>query len=260
MPARAQHLARLAAGMAAFLVLWQAVVWAGVVPRDYLPGVPEIAAALLELAGSMRFWQSEGGTLLRAAAGFAISVAAGIALALAGARWAVLDRALQPAVDILKSLPPSALVPLAIFAMGLGAKLYLFIIVFGGIWPVYICARNALSSHEPALLNCAAVFGYAPLETLWRVRVPAALPEIFAGVRLAAGACLISTVAVEMLAGQNGVGWLLFDSAFSLRTSETFALLVVAGLNGLAFNALVVGLRKLAVGWHDELAATAQAT
>jgi NitT/TauT family transport system permease protein len=249
--------ARVAAGMAGLLVLWQGVVATGWIPREYLPGVPEIGRALAGMLGSLRFWRSEGTTVARAGAGLALSVMLGVGLALAGARLRRVDRALQPAVDILRSLPPSALVPLAIFTLGLGWPLYLFIIVFGGVWPVYVSAQNALAASEPVQLSAAAVLGYDASEVLWRVRLPAALPEIFAGVRIAAGACLVSTVAVEMLAGQSGIGFLLFDSAFSLRTAETFALLVVAGVNGFLLNAGVLAARRVLVGWHDQLVAAA---
>jgi NitT/TauT family transport system permease protein len=255
----ASRIGRLLAGVAGLLAAWQAVVLTGWIPREYLPGVPEIARQLLGLSTSSRFWSSEAVTLWRAGAGLALATALGVGFALLGARLRLADRAMQPAVDILRSLPPSALVPLAIFSIGLGWKLYLFIIVFGGVWPVYVCAQNALRASEPVQLHAAAVLGWDASETLWRVRLPAALPEIFSGIRIAAGACLISTVAVEMLAGQSGVGFLLFDSAFSLRTAETFALLVVAGCNGLLFQGVVASCRRWCVGWHDTLAATAEA-
>jgi NitT/TauT family transport system permease protein len=250
---------RLAVGLGGLVLGWQALVWTSWVPREYLPGVPEIGRAALELAASRRFWTAEGDTVMRSGVGLLVSSALGIALALAGARVRLIDRGIQPMVDILRSLPPSALVPLAIFAMGLGTPLYLFIIVFGGVWPVYVCAQNALAAASPVQRHTAAAFGYSRSETLWRVQLPAALPEIFAGVRIAAGACLISTVAVEMLAGQSGIGFLLFDSAFSLRTPETFALLVAAGVNGVVFNQAVAALRSPLAGWQDELAATADA-
>lgn len=256
---RGSQAVRLGIALAGFVLAWQLLVWSGWVPREYLPGVPEIGAALGELLGSRRFWSAEAATLAHAGTGLVIATLLGVGTAIAGARLALLDRALQPTVDILRSLPPSALVPLAVFAIGLGSTLDLFIIVFGGVWPVYVCARNAFAATEPVLAHTARVLGLAQGAILWRVSLPAAMPEIFAGIRIAAGACLISTVAVEMLASQSGIGFVLFDSAFSLRTAETFALLLVAGVNGLLFTGLVAVLRRAAAGWQDELAATATA-
>ncbi len=246
-------------GLFGFLLLWQAVVLVGSVPQDYLPGVPAVAKALAEQLTAAEFWTGEALTLSRAIGGLLLATLGGVGAALLGARYRVVERALSPLVQVMLSLPPAALVPLSIFALGLGAKLFAFIIWFAAVWNIYINANHALSASEPVQLHVARTLGYGGWETLWRVRPPAALPEIFTGIRVAAAGSLMAAVAAEMLAGKDGLGFMLYDTAFSLRIPEMFALLTVAGLNGVLINVLIMRLRRALAGWHDRLAAMAQA-
>lgn len=247
------------AGFAGLLLCWQAIALFGSIPQDYFPGVPAIAAAMVGQLSSQAFWWHEGVTLLRGAAGLLAASLSGLAAALLAARYACVARALAPLVQVMLSLPPVALVPLAIFALGLGTELFAFVIWFAGVWCVYSTAVNALRASEPVQAHVARTLGYSPWGILWLVRLPAAWPEIFTGIRLAAAACLMATVATEMLAGHTGLGFLLYDTAFSLRIPEMFAVLVVAGLNGVLLNLSVLWVRRRVAGWHEALAAQASA-
>ncbi|MFO1266774.1 MAG: ABC transporter permease subunit [Rubrivivax sp.] len=244
-------------GFGVLLFVWQAVVLLRLVPDEYLPGVPTVLRAAAELAGDAGFWRHEGRTLARAAGGLLLAAASGIGVAVLAARYPLLDQALAPLVRIMLALPPAALVPLAIFALGLGWPLFAFIIWYAGFWGVYLGANNALRASEPVQLQLARTLGYGPWETLWRVRLPAAAPEIFTALRLAAAASLMATVAAEMLAGKDGLGFLLYDAAFSLQIPQTFALLLVAGCNGVLLNQAVLRLRRAIAGWQAQLAALA---
>jgi NitT/TauT family transport system permease protein len=246
------------AGLAGLLVVWQAVVLTGRIPEDYLPGVPAIAQSLWALFTDRSFWVNEGLTLGRAVAGLLLAAVSGIGAAVLGARFPVVTRALAPLVQVMLSLPPAALVPLSIFALGLGMPLFLFIIWFACVWTIYASATNALSASEPVQLHAARSLGYGRWELLWQVRLPAAVPAIASGVRIAAAGSLMAAVAAEMLAGKDGLGFMLYDSAFALRVPEMFALLGVTGLNGVLLNSCVLRLRRWLAGWHDRLAAMAE--
>lgn len=246
-------------GFAVVLLLWQGIVAMGVFPQQYFPGVPAIAAALWQLLGDPDYWAHEQLSLGRLLPGIAIAVGTGMGAAIIGARYAVVRKALAPLVQIMVSLPPAALVPLAIFVLGLEWRLFVFVIWFSGVWAVYVAAANALSTSEPVQLHAARTFGYGAWEILWRVRIPAALPEAFTGIRLTVSACMMGTVAAEMLAGSNGIGFMLYDAAFSLQTPQTFALLLIIGVHGLLLNRLVMALRRTVAGWQDQLAQMASA-
>jgi ABC-type nitrate/sulfonate/bicarbonate transport system permease component len=99
-------------------------------------------------------------------------------------------------------------------------------------------------------INTGLMLGYNRAEVLWRIKLPAALPEIFAGIRYAATISLIAVIVSEMLAGRDGLGFLIFRKAFALRTPEVYALMFVVAANGVVLNRLVALLRGWATGWH----------
>lgn len=246
-------LLQLLVALAVLIAVWQGIAASGWVPDEYFPGVPRIGHAFMGLWDSGELLTAEGLTMARALTGLVISCVLGFALALLGTQVPLVRHALAPLVSVFQVLPPAALVPMAVFALGFGPGFFLFIICFASIWPVYLSALRSLGSTEPLQIASGLSLGYAPHELLWRVRLPAALPEIFTGIRISAGIALIATVAAEMLTSRNGIGFLLFDTAFSLRVDETFAVLAVAAFNGVLINTLVVGLRRLSIGWNEQL-------
>lgn len=246
-------------GLALFAFVWEVVAASRLVPTDYFPTVQTIARALIELIGSRDFWMNVAATCLRLFAGFTLAVLLGLALALVCFRVKLIGRMLEPVVEILRVLPPPALAPIAIYALGLGPRMFLFLIVNAALWPIYINAGNALSGVEPLQLLTGRAYGYSRLECLILLQFPAALPQIFTGLRIAAGFALLATIAAEMLAGTDGLGYQLYEAGFSLRTPQMFALMFAIGLLGILLQ-LGIGLcRRAFVDWHDALAAMGQA-
>ncbi len=242
-------------GLLLFLLLWEGVSRSGLVLQDYFPPVTAIVAAMAGEISSPKFVDNLLTTWTRTLGGLAIAIVLGIGLAIVAARSALLRRMLSPFVDMLRVLPPPAIVPLSIFVFGIGPKLYLFIVAFAAVWPIYINAVNAISAPEPVLINTARSMGYGRNEILLRVRFPAALPEIFTGIRIGAGLALLGAVASEMIAASSGLGALLYDAGFTLRVKDMFALMFFIGLSGILLNTAVAAVRKWLIGWHIGLAA-----
>ena len=249
--------AKRALGIGLALLSWQALAWSRVVPADYFPGLPAIAAAEWSSLRSGGFLANFGTTTVRAVGGLAIAILIGLCLAIVTGRYRLVRRMLGPFVDMLRVLPPPAIVPISIFVLGIGNQLFMFIIAFASLWPIYINAANALAVAEPVQMMTARCFGYSDWEILVRVRLPAALPEIMTGIRIGTGVALLATIAAEMLAGQSGLGFLLYDAAFSLRTPEMFAIMATIGALGLLLNALVRQASRIVAGWHIAMTALA---
>ena len=102
-------------------------------------------------------------------------------------------------------------------------------------------------------LNTGRMFGLNNWQLLWQVKLPAALPEIFTGIRYAATISLIAVIVAEMLAGRDGIGFMIFKKAFALRTPEVFGLMFLVALNGVLLNGLVSLLRRGLTGWHIKM-------
>ncbi len=232
------------------LGVWQLVFAFGVVPEKYFPGIPTIAAAFWRMLTDGTVIAAWATTFLRALIGLVGAAVLGIALAIISDLSPVMSRGIRYVSDILQPIPPAAFVPMAVFMLGLGTKLYAFVIILVTVWPPYLNGVAALAGVGPVQLSTGRMFGLTDWQLLWRVKLPAAMPEIFTGIRYAATISLIAVIVSEMLAGRDGIGFMIFKKAFALRTAEVFGLMFLVGINGVLLNGLVNLLRRQVTGWH----------
>lgn len=238
------------------LMVWQAVVWLEFVPITYLPGPAETARALWLglLDGELSIAWAQ--TVVRVLFGIVASTALGVGLAILTARYELFRQAFDPLAEFLRPLPPAALVPMAIFFLGLHWKLYAFIVLFACIWPIYLNASAALKAVSHVQMRTAAMFGYEGWNRVLHVQLPASIPDIFTGIRIVASIALIAVTVAEMLAGSDGLGFVLNDSAMTLRIPETFATLVLLMITGFALGEVVLVIRNRAIAWNIAMTVT----
>ena len=244
---------RRALALALVLAIWQIAVWLELAPERYLPNPARTLRAIVDMFTSAEEMKANALTLVRALAGFTLTVPLGIALGALGALVPAFQSMLRPWSELLRPLPPAAIIPISVFAIGFGLKLYLFVIVFAAIWPVYFNTVAAFSGTNDVLLHTGRAFGYDKRELIWSIVLPQALPQIFIGIRIAASVSVIGAIVTDLFAGQDGVGFLLFERAFALRIPDVFALTVLCGINGMLFNEMVLLLRRLVIGWHERM-------
>jgi len=249
-----KHLRRFV-GFLVFLAIWELISAFGVVSPDYMPRLSVIGAALADFLNSAPFWENFAATVQRMLIGLFWAAATALALAIVSGRYPLVRRCLEPFADILRSLPPPALVPLMIFVLGIGPGLFYFVVIYGCMWPTYISASNALATAEPVQVNTGKSFGMSDWQIMWQIRLPAAWPEIFTGIRLSAGISLLATVATEMLVGGKGLGALIYNAGFSLLWDDMYALMFVIGILGIVLNAVVAAIRWLLAGWQTRYSA-----
>lgn len=229
---------------------WQLVHVAGVVPDKFFPAVPDIVVAFWQMFSDGTVIAAWATTFLRALIGLIAAASLGIALAILSDLSPVLSRGIRYVSDILQPIPPAALVPTAVFMLGLGVKLYAFVIILVTIWPPYLNGVAALQAVSPVQLNTGRMFGLTRRQLLWQIRLPAALPEIFTGIRYAATISLVAVIVSEMLAGRDGIGFMIYKKVYALRTPEVFALMFLVAFSGVLLNGLVAMLRRALTGWH----------
>jgi ABC-type nitrate/sulfonate/bicarbonate transport system permease component len=243
--------------LAGVLAIWMLEPELQLVPIEYLPRPGAVGRAFVGLVNSGELLHSEILTMTRASVGFAIAIFVGVGLACLGWIERRFRAALRPIVELLRPIPPAALVPITVFA--LGSKLYLFVVAFVAVWPVYLATEAALAAVPEVLLRTAAAFGCSQPEALWSIAIKHALPQIFVGARISASISLVAVVVAEMLAGRDGLGHLLFQMAFAIRTPEVYALTVLCGLNGMIINQIVNMASGLLIGWKLRMLKEAEA-
>ena len=240
-------------GPVSFLIIvlvWQIVASLQLVPEKYFPGIPAIASSFWTMLLSGELLTGDGLTLMRALIGLAGSVVIGVSLAILSDVSPVFRAGFQPIAALVQPIPPAALVPMAVFMLGLGAKLYAFIIILVTVWPPYLNGVAALAATGDVPMKTGRMLGLSDRDILFRIKLPAAMPEIFSGIRYAATISLIAVVVSEMLAGHDGLGFMLIRKAFATKIPDVYALRVVCALNGALINWLVNRARWQMTGWH----------
>ncbi len=230
-------------------VLWQLVYVLGIANPKYFPSIFDVGRAFMDLVEN-GLLATNAISFSRACFGLCIASLLGIALAILGDIFPVFGKGFGYIADLVQPVPPAALVPMAVFALGLGWKLYAFVIIMVTIWPPYLNGLQALASVSQVQLNAGRMLGCGKWQLLRDIKLPAALPEIFSGIRYAATLAIVSVTVAEMLAGRDGIGFMIFKKAFAMRTADVFALMFVVAINGIALNILVGALRKAVTGWH----------
>lgn len=241
---------RVAISLGLLAAVWQGVYALGLVPAKFLPGLPDVVLGFWSMLMTGELVLGEAMTLLRAALGLTAASLLGIGLALLSDASPTFDKGFRPIADLIQPIPPAALVPVAVFTLGLGVKLYAFIILMVTVWPPYLNGRAALRAVAAEQIRSGRMLGMTGWEILWQIKLPAALPEIFAGIRYAATIALIAVVVAEMLSGHNGIGYLLVRKTFAIRTPEVYALMFVTALDGALLNLSVTLARRVFAGWQ----------
>jgi len=188
-------------------------------------------------------------SLGRFAAGFLLAAVIGIGLGMAVGMSRTLDDYLRPTLEFLRALPAVAVLPVAVFVLGLGTSMRISVIVFGVLFPVLVNAAAGARSVRPERVETARMFGLSRFATARRVVLPSALPMISAGLRVALPIALIMMVVSELVGGQNGLGFYLTYQQQNFDIPAMFAAVIVLGVLGNLLNAAYAAVEKKVLHW-----------
>lgn len=235
---------------AAALILWEGVVRATGVPPFILPPPARVWTALVDSRALIAHHALI--TFAQVLAGLALGAALGAATAVQLALSATARRALLPFLVFSQAVPVFALAPVLTLWLGygMGSKIVMTVLII--YFPVASAFFDGLRRTEPALMDLARVMGASPWRTLWRLRVPAALPDFASGLRLAAVYAPIGAVIGEWVGASGGLGYLMLLANGRAKTDLMFAALLVLAAGAvalyLALGALARRLERHARG------------
>jgi ABC-type nitrate/sulfonate/bicarbonate transport system permease component len=235
-----------ATGALALLVLWELA--ARLVWRDaqVLPAPTQSIEAAWRHLTALELAQHVGWSLWRIVAGFALGAMAGVVLGVTSGWYAGLARIVRPIVDLLRPIPPLAWIPIAIVWFGLGEPSKLFVIFLGAFFPVFTNAWRGMASVPPVLLAAARTMDVDGPALLFKVALPAALPDISTGLRVGFGLSFGILVAAELIAAERGMGYLVMHSRqLGQLGVAIFAILLIGVVTLVADAALAALLRRL---------------
>lgn len=251
MKPRALGLKLLALLFAAALIgLWQVAADARLVSPVFFPSPQRTLAALVAMEERGDLWRPMAATSLRMFYGWVLASLVGVLLGAAIARSGPARAYLEPILEYLRPLPASAIIPPAILFLGLTSKMAVAVIAFGALWPVLLGAYHGFRSVDPQLAEMAAALRMGSVAFLWKVALPSALPDIFAGVRVSLAIALILAIVTEMQSAQSGLGFNILMAQRSFRSPELYAGIIVLGVLGLCTNQVLLAAERRLLRWR----------
>jgi sulfonate transport system permease protein len=208
-----------------------------------------VARAAAEMIASGELWKYLGPSLLVLGLGLTISIVLGVGIGVVLARSWLADVALGPYVTFLYSTPAVALVPLIVLWTGYELKAKVIILVLFAFFPMVINTYQGVKNVDPKLLEVGKAFRCTESQLWVNIVLPAALPFIIAGLRLAVGRGLIGMVLADLYTAISGIGYLIVRSASTYRVDRMFVPIVTLGILGIVFTAIVTWFERRAVPW-----------
>lgn len=226
------------------LGVWQFVTTTGIMPPYRLPTPWSVVEAGIDLAQRGQLWTHIAISVQRVFIGFLF----GSVIALAFAAIVGLSRAggvlFGPILVALRAVPSLAWVPLLILWFQVGEESKIILIAIGAFFPVYTTVSDALRHVNPQLVEAGRTFGLRGWSLFRTVQLPAVVPSVVSGLRLALAQAWLFLVAAELIAASMGLGWMLNDSQQTGRVDRILLAIVLLALLGTISNAILVAFEK----------------
>jgi ABC-type nitrate/sulfonate/bicarbonate transport system permease component len=232
----------------ALLGLW--AIWSAGSDTFYYPPLTEILETFNETWLFERVGSDVVPSLLRLTSGYLIAVVAAVLVGIPLGLSRTARGAASPIIEFLRAIPPPALLPLAIVVIGVGNSMKVAIIAFVCLWPVLLNTIDGIRGIEPTLNDTARVYGVHGLTRLRLITLPAAAPQIFAGMRTSLSLAVILMVISEMVASTNGIGFFVLQSQRSFAIPEMWSGILLLGILGYVLNVLFVVVERRVLAWH----------
>jgi NitT/TauT family transport system permease protein/sulfonate transport system permease protein len=207
--------------------------------NPYLIPPPEkIWNAALRLSESGELWRHVRISLLRVWAGYGISAAAALPLALLFHEIPALRKIFHGLFETVRAIPPLALIPLLILWFGIGEASKLAVIVLATFFPIFLNAESGFDSMDSRWLELSRSLELSLPRHIRSVLIPAALPQIITGLRLGFGYAWRALLGAELFASASGLGYFITDSQAMARVDRVFVGVIAIGLLGVIFDTL----------------------
>jgi NitT/TauT family transport system permease protein len=236
------------AGFAVIIVAWQAIVMIGKLPEVLLPGPLAVLGEIVSIHDALI--KNGFVTLREILIGFGLAIVVGFPIAVGIAFSRPLERILYPVLVVSNAIPKVAIAPLFLIWFGFGGRTNAILALSTAVFPVVINTALGLTEINRDLIRLGRVMGGSPLRVFWYIRLPAALPSIFAGLKVSITLATIGAIVGELVAGQEGLGYLAQYAAGQLKTNYTFACIVVLSLLGVALFYLMVYIEGAVIRWR----------
>jgi NitT/TauT family transport system permease protein len=230
---------------ACFFALWWLAYSLQWFDHKKFPTPPDVMSGFSEVVRTKELMRGIVASLYRVLSAFVLATIIGVPLGLWLGRWEKGRLALLPLVNFFRGVSPIAWFPFAIVWFGLGDNAVIFLITLAAIFPIALTTLAAVANIPEVYFRVAEEYGLTKSQILSKVTFPAILPQVLTGLRVTIGFAWVVMVAAEMIAGKDGLGYMIHDARNNLRPDLVVVAMFVIGLIGICLDRLLTTLHKL---------------
>ncbi|QKV97366.1 ABC transporter permease [Streptomyces sp. NA02950] len=238
------------AAVAALLAVWEIAPRVGLVDGTFLPPFSEVARAWWELLADGDLTDNAKASLSRSFTGFGLAVAISVPLGLLIGRYRLIADLLGPLLELFRNTAALALLPVFVLLLGIGETSKISIVLYACTWPILLNTISAVRQVDPTLIKLAKSMDLSAPRLFQKVILPASIPQIFTGIRLAGAYSILVLVAAEMVGAKEGLGYLINTSQYNFAIPQMYAGILTISVIGVVFNQLLVTVERRLSSWR----------
>jgi NitT/TauT family transport system permease protein len=231
---------------------WEILPRSGLVDRVFLPPFSEVIEAAWRLLLSGALEENAAASLYRSFSGLALAIATAVPAGLILGWDRRIGEFLDPLLEIFRNTAALALLPVFTLILGIGETSKIAMVVYASIWPILLNTVSAVHTVDPLLVKAARSMGLNSVRLFVEVILPASVPTIFTGIRLAAAHSILVLIAAEMVGAKAGLGYFVNSAEFNFQIPEMYAGILSLALLGLAVNLGLVRIESRFSAWRAQ--------
>lgn len=235
------------------LGIWELIPRLGFVDAVFFPPFSQVAVAWWEMVITGELWTHFQASIVRSALGFLIAILIAVPLGLLIGWYPLARELLNPVLEIFRNTAALALLPVFILLLGIGELSKVSIIVFACVWPILLNTIAAVRDVDPLYIKSAKSMNLDDFQLFRKVILPASVPTIFTGIRMAGAGAILVLIAAEMIGAKAGLGYLITVTQFNFEIPKMYAGIITIALVGLAINQGLLALEKQFSKWKQPI-------
>ncbi|WP_433727066.1 ABC transporter permease [Actinoplanes sp. CA-051413] len=236
--------------VAALAAVWEIFPRLGLVDATFLPPLSDVLVAWWQLVQSGELIDHAQASLGRSLAGFGLAVVAAIPLGLLIGWYKPAATLLTPLLEVFRNTAALALLPVFVLILGLGETSKVAIIFYACSWPILLNTVSGVRTVDPLLIKSARSLGLGSLRLFQKVVLPAAVPTIFTGIRLAGAYSILILIAAEMVGAKAGLGYLINYAQYNFAVPDMYAGIITISAIGLVVNQVLIITERRFSTWR----------
>lgn len=232
-----------------FFIVWEIAPLFGLMDRAFFPQFTEVLSAWWKMLMTGELWTHFSASILRSIAGFTLALFIAIPLGLVIGWYPLARDLLTPILELFRNTAALALLPVFILILGIGEVSKISIILFACTWPILLNTISAVKNVDPLLIKSARSMNISSFKLFTKVILPASVPTMFTGIRMAGTGAILVLIAAEMVGAKEGLGYFITYAQYNFLIPEMYAGILTISVLGFIINQLLVNLEKRFSRW-----------